>query len=81
MGEKLGKCAGKASTAWMRIFATSLAGNGTYCERYSFSGLIQKDEQKLVDFEYTNHDIESLRRQMEIPAHVSSPLSEGSPGQ
>ena len=39
-----------------------------------------KDEGKLLDFDYTNEDVESLRQQMQLPGHVSSPLSEGSPG-
>ncbi|KAI5123056.1 hypothetical protein M0805_000491 [Coniferiporia weirii] len=37
------------------------------------------DEQRLLDFDYTNADIDSLRKQMQSPRHVSSPLSEGSP--
>ena len=37
----------------------------------------KKDENKLLDFDYTNEDVESLRQQMRLPAHVSSPLSEG----
>ena len=37
----------------------------------------EKDENRLLDFDYTNEDIESLRQQMRLPVHVSSPLSEG----
>ncbi|KAL5523700.1 hypothetical protein ACEPAG_7873 [Sanghuangporus baumii] len=38
------------------------------------------DEGFLLDFTYTNEDIESLRQQMQLHRHVSSPLSDGSPG-
>ena len=40
-----------------------------------------KDENKLLDFDYTNEDINSLRLQMQLPGHVLSPLSENSPGE
>lgn len=39
-----------------------------------------KDESKLIDFDFTNVDINSLRLQMMLPGHVLSPLSENSPG-
>ena len=45
-----------------------------------FVTLSSKDAGALLDFTYTNEDIESLRHQMQHHRHVSSPLSEGEAG-
>lgn len=37
----------------------------------------RKDENKLLDFDFINEDIESLKRQIQLP-HVASPLSTAS---
>lgn len=38
-----------------------------------------KDEGKLLDFDFKNEDIESLRQQMQLSGHVSSPFSDSPP--